>query len=224
MHSYIISGGSHIVRQEKTLSLINEFGANQFDIIKLGVEELSSIGVAEVREFENLLSLAPAYGKIRLGIINFAETLTIEAQQALLKTLEEPPPHAKIILETQIIDALLPTIISRCQIISVSTKESLDDEAITLCLKTLKETQEAPIGKRLQIIETFAKTREEAANWITLAILSTREAMLDESGLSKIRTNIPPISNLSLLRRLLLAQQQLTANVNPKLVLDNIFI
>ncbi len=61
MHSYIINGGNRLVRLEKVKNLVAEFGTSQFDLIDLGTEDLPNIGIAEVREFQKMLSLAPAY-------------------------------------------------------------------------------------------------------------------------------------------------------------------
>jgi len=61
------------------------------------------------------LSIRPAAGSRKIAIINDAETMNDEAANALLKTLEEPPDGALIILIASSLDALLPTIKSRCQ-------------------------------------------------------------------------------------------------------------
>jgi DNA polymerase-3 subunit delta' len=57
----------------------------------------------------------PFEGRRRVVIINPADDLTMEAQDALLKTLEEPPPSAMLILVTAYPDTLLPTVQSRCR-------------------------------------------------------------------------------------------------------------
>jgi DNA polymerase III subunit delta' len=69
--------------------------------------------IEQVREFIERLGLRPAHGSRRIAIIDDAEALNIPAQNALLKTIEEPPPHTIIFLVTRSERALLDTIRSR---------------------------------------------------------------------------------------------------------------
>ncbi len=73
------------------------------------------IRVCQVRRLERVVALAPFSAPRRIFIIDTADQLQLEAAQALLKTLEEPPGRALLILLATDVDALLPTIRSRCQ-------------------------------------------------------------------------------------------------------------
>lgn len=66
--------------------------------------------------------LAPADGHAKVYIIECAETLGDSAANAFLKTLEEPPASVRIVLLTDDYDAVLPTIVSRCQVIRLDRK------------------------------------------------------------------------------------------------------
>ena len=72
------------------------------------------LGIAEVRSVTNQSHLKPYEGAYRVFIFEDAETMSEEAANALLKTLEEPPPQTLLILLTSQEDRLLPTIKSRC--------------------------------------------------------------------------------------------------------------
>jgi DNA polymerase-3 subunit delta' len=79
------------------------------------------IGEKETRGKEGLcydVSLKPMSGRRRVAIIDDAETLNDESANALLKTLEEPPPNSVLILIATSADLLLPTIRSRCQVVA----------------------------------------------------------------------------------------------------------
>jgi DNA polymerase-3 subunit delta' len=79
------------------------------------------IGEKESRGKEGLchdLSLKPMSARRRVAIIDAVESMNEEAANALLKTLEEPPPHSILILISAGVDHLLPTIRSRCQVLS----------------------------------------------------------------------------------------------------------
>jgi len=73
------------------------------------------IGVDRVRELKRFTQLQPLGGTMKIGIVDDAHMLTVAAQNALLKTLEEPPPRSLLILVANNPDALLPTVRSRCQ-------------------------------------------------------------------------------------------------------------
>ncbi|MEX2446009.1 MAG: DNA polymerase III subunit [Dehalococcoidia bacterium] len=73
------------------------------------------IRICQVRRVERVASLAPFASPRRVFIIDAADDLQPEAAHALLKTLEEPPASALIVLLAADVDALLPTIRSRCQ-------------------------------------------------------------------------------------------------------------
>jgi DNA polymerase-3 subunit delta' len=75
----------------------------------------SMLSIEQIRRVCGSLALRPARGAGKVGIIDQAERLTAEAQNALLKTLEEPRGRATLVLVTSNLDALLPTIRSRCQ-------------------------------------------------------------------------------------------------------------
>jgi DNA polymerase-3 subunit delta' len=93
------------------------------------------IGEDETRGKEGLcydLSLKPMSGRRRVAIIDNAEALNDESANALLKTLEEPPPCSVLILVATSADLLLPTIRSRCQVISFQPLSSADVRQVLL--------------------------------------------------------------------------------------------
>ena len=78
--------------------------------------EGNSIKIAQIRNLQSDIVIKP-HKKYKIYIINKAEKMTVDAQNALLKTLEEPPEYAIIILVTNNKEGLLPTIRSRCEIV-----------------------------------------------------------------------------------------------------------
>ena len=71
-------------------------------------------GIDEIRDIEHQAFLQPYEGKCRVFIVDDAERMTVEASNALLKTLEDPPPQCLFILISSAEESLLPTIKSRC--------------------------------------------------------------------------------------------------------------
>ena len=88
---------------------------NHPDIIRITHEKPNSIGVEDIRtQVNNDMGIKPYQGPYKVYLIEEAEKMTVQAQNALLKTIEEPPSYAVIILITTNQEAFLPTILSRC--------------------------------------------------------------------------------------------------------------
>lgn len=99
--------------------------------------DTNSIGIERIREIDKFISLkvpsSNATNKIsRIVIIEDADLLTVEAQNALLKNLEEPPSDTFILLETSNPKALLPTILSRAQQVEVKKPSAKELKAFLL--------------------------------------------------------------------------------------------
>jgi DNA polymerase-3 subunit gamma/tau len=86
---------------------------NSLDVLE--IDGASNNGVEQVRELRDNVRYAPAKSRFKIYIIDEVHMLTSAAFNALLKTLEEPPPHVKFIFATTEPQKVLPTILSRCQ-------------------------------------------------------------------------------------------------------------
>lgn len=96
---------------------------------KNNVSKQRDIAIESIRDAKLSLSLFPYHGKYKVLIIDDAHKMTISAQNGLLKLLEEPNQTSVIILVTHEVDRILPTILSRCQIVNfglVSEKDMKD--------------------------------------------------------------------------------------------------
>ena len=83
------------------------------DVIE--IDGASNRGIEEIRELRDTVRYAPTNGRFKIYIIDEVHMLTKEAFNALLKTLEEPPEHAKFMFATTEPEKVLATILSRCQ-------------------------------------------------------------------------------------------------------------
>ncbi len=92
---------------------------NQPDIIYVTYEK-TGIGVDEIRtQINNDIDIKPYCSRYKVYIVPESEKMTVAAQNALLKTIEEPPEYAVIILITSNADSFLPTILSRCVLLNM---------------------------------------------------------------------------------------------------------
>ncbi len=87
--------------------------ANSFDVLE--IDGASNRGIDEIRALRENVKFAPTYGRYKIYIVDEVHMLTMEAFNALLKTLEEPPGHVKFIFATTAPNKVPSTIISRCQ-------------------------------------------------------------------------------------------------------------
>ena len=106
---------------------------NQPDIITIQHEKPGSISVDDIREQLNGdIMIKPYSSRYKIYIIPEADLLTVQAQNALLKTIEEPPEYAIIILLTTNADTFLQTILSRCVMLNIRpVKEDIIKNQLT---------------------------------------------------------------------------------------------
>lgn len=100
---------------------------NHPDIIRVTHEKPNTISVEDVRvQINNDIMIKPYNGKYKIYIVPDADLMTVQAQNALLKTIEEPPEYAIIFLLTENAERLLPTILSRCVVLKIkNVKDAL---------------------------------------------------------------------------------------------------
>lgn len=100
-------------------SCMQAAGGNHPDIIRV-THEKATIGVDDIRsQLNNDIAVKPYSSRYKIYIIDEAQKMTEAAQNALLKTIEEPPEYAVIILLTDNLNVFLPTILSRCVMINM---------------------------------------------------------------------------------------------------------
>ncbi|MCM1123058.1 MAG: DNA polymerase III subunit delta [Eubacterium sp.] len=150
---------------------------NQPDIIYISHEKPNTISVEDIRtQINGDIDIKPYSSPRKIYIMNEGEKMTVQAQNALLKTLEEPPEYAVILILTTNVDELLPTILSRCVVLNMKpvtdaqVKKFLMEELgvpdykANICVAFARGN----IGKAklLASSEEFEKVKDEA---ITLA-------------------------------------------------------
>lgn len=122
-HAYIFSGQEMIGKKTFAIELANfvtgnkqsEYNPDVLVVCPASSESGQSITIEEVRKIKDLVALSPYAAQYKFIIIDDAHLMTLEAQNAILKVLEEPNASSILILVTACPEALLPTIFSRCQ-------------------------------------------------------------------------------------------------------------
>ena len=158
-HAYILNGergsGKKMLANLFAMTLLCETGDNEPcgkchsckqaesgnhpDIIRVTHEKPNSISVDDIRtQVNNTVDIKPYQGPYKFYIIPQADMMTPQAQNAILKTIEEPPSYAVFLLLTENAETLLPTINSRCVMLKL---RNIKD---TLIKKYLMENLEIP--------------------------------------------------------------------------------
>lgn len=111
--------------------------SNGNDVDVLEIDGASNRGIDEIRNIRQNVSYAPSRSKYKIYIIDEVHMLTKEAFNALLKTLEEPPPHVKFIFATTSADKLPETVQSRCQRFNFKeiSSEVIEKQIALICKK-----------------------------------------------------------------------------------------
>lgn len=181
--------------------LLPPITANNPDILVIETAELA-LGIVEIRQAIHFLQIKPIGTSGKMVIIKEAEKMTEEAQNCLLKTLEEPPENTTIVLLAPDPDRLLPTVVSRCRIVTG------DEERETL--PTEDEIKMAEIfTKREKLVEQAMTDRKTALDWIRKALIYCHGDVL--------RWHCQA-------RALLAAQKYLRANTNVRLTMENLLL
>ena len=126
-------------------------GRNQPDIIYVTHEKPNTISVDDIRrQINDDIVIKPYSSRYKVYLVDEAEKMNVQAQNALLKTIEEPPSYAVILLVTDNADGFLPTILSRC--VRLDLKAAADEKIRTY----LVQKKQIP-GDKADICVAFAQ-------------------------------------------------------------------
>ena len=172
-HAHLIIGpngiGKSILARIFALKILNkDKDIDYVDIINYRPSK-ASMGIDEVREIIEEVSKRPYEGDKKVIIIHEGSKLTVQAQNALLKTIEEPPQGVYIILLAESLETLLDTIKSRCQVYKLTP---LNNKQMEMYINTLGRYSEEEIRASLAYGE---------------GIPGKAERLLNDSNLSELR-------------------------------------
>lgn len=180
-HAYVLYGEREAALAAAEKFLEDELGSPVSGNPDVAVFSFSSLGVGESRAVAEAAGLRPLLGKSRALLIA-ADFLTREAQNALLKVLEEPPAGALILLVVPSPEHLLPTVRSR-----------LDELPHRGGLRGISETARGFLRSREERAAIVADIAEERDKSRALALLAELERALRRQGVAKNRAALEAI-------------------------------
>lgn len=181
-HAYLIAGGVRGAGMELALRILEKLYAGESDAPRLLAKRIHPdvhwlvpekksriISVESVREkMIDQISLKSYQGGWKAGVVVSADRLKTEAANAFLKTLEEPPPKTLFLLLTDSPESLLPTIVSRCQILDIRNgmMRSLPEPFKSKVLDVLSGVVSPSVPARMlvagELCEVLSELKEKA--------------------------------------------------------------
>lgn len=215
MQSFLILAKEKNKASEYISNFLKEKGVGPIDTDLQAFEK--AMGIEDVRSIRKSILLKPFRGKIKAVVMEAYEGITTEAQNALLKILEEPPANTLIIISISKKELLLPTILSRCKIIELKEKETPTVNAdVEKFNDILNSIFNGTIATKLKIAQDVAKGTEDACVWLEKISIFVR---------SKLAENYNNFKYLELLRKLQQTYKNIKAtNVSKRVALENFFL
>ena len=226
-HAYIIEGEKGSGKKLIAESFVSLLGVGIPDVIRVTHQKPNIISVDEVREqIVNTIEIKPYKYDYKIYLIDEAEKMGLQAQNAILKTVEEPPPYGILFFLTTSRGALLDTIISRC--VTLQTKPVHDRDLIRFLADTCQISEEEArfaagyamgnIGKAKQVVnsESFQEMKEDV--WSVLRGMDERsvyEIIGEIKKLGKYKDQLDEFMDLIMLwyRDLLLVISGLSSRI-----------
>ncbi|HEX7042808.1 MAG TPA: hypothetical protein VF189_06155 [Patescibacteria group bacterium] len=217
MNSFILISKDQTTKQNYVQDFCLENAIDPLDQSYIQTDT-SSIGIELIREMQKHIFFKPIKGQKKIIVIQDAQILTIEAQNALLKILEEPPIYTYIFLLTTSENTFLPTIISRCKIVRLEEeKKHILPEEEGKYLTNFHNLTKGSIAERLALAEKLASDKAQAVVWMEEMMYFLHKKLLENPGkgggvaevLEKLQESYKILQ---------------TTNVNPRLLLEHTFL
>lgn len=220
-HSFCIIQTDAKLRREYVERQLGQFSIKPVDVCLLDAPRIT---IENIRSVITFLSRKP-YSSAYKAVLIEADGLTAEAQQAFLKTLEEPPAYAFLYLNVSHPDLLLPTILSRCQLITLgqnSTPQLAQSEILSLSA-FWGQILHSSLGNRLTNTQEIARSREEVLLWIEKQVVFWQQRLHEAYGSTPVPA-LSPIVITAILRELTQTHSLVERNISLKLAVDHLLL
>src|SRR2546425_5306954 len=180
---------------------------NSFNVIE--IDAASNRGIDSIRDLREKIMMPPATGKYKVYVLDEAHMLTTEAFNALLKTLEEPPPYAIFVMATTDVHKMLPTVLSRCQRFDfkrISTRQIVEhlnfvaeQEHIKIERAAAELIARAAAGGMRDALSLLDQAIAYCGEEISLAQVQTMLGVADPRAIQKLITHVAQLDSAAVL-------------------------
>lgn len=188
-------------------------GTNHPDLLYFPYD--SKLGVEQAKKIKGHYSLKPYSAKGRIVVLEDGGQLTIEAQNALLKTIEELPKEALFIIGAHSDAKFLPTILSRCEIIYIQNPTSQANPTSEVGYEDIEKLLNSTIEQRFEFIEKLKEKEEFLHALIKYFHRQLQASTHPRPGLERLN---------QFLKELLQAEQWADHNVNIRAILEYLML
>lgn len=213
--SFLIVAKDKNLTSSYTETLLKDKGVNSLDINLQTFEK--ALGIKDVRNIQKAILLKPFRGKTKAVIIDAYENITLEAQNALLKILEEPPNNTIMIIIAAKKELFLPTIISRCKVIVLHEKEiKLMPDDLTKFEEALDILLNGKIGDKLKTAQDVTRDKGDTALWLEKMAVFVKNKLVQDSKSLKYLTFLKELQKTYKAIK--------STNVSQRTALENLFL
>jgi DNA polymerase-3 subunit delta' len=178
------------------------------------------IVVEDVRQLASNLRMTAFAGGARVAVVLAAERMNPNAQNALLKTLEEPGANTTLVLLAADEKALLPTIVSRCQRLRFSPSPVMQVQVEPPLSELLNALASGDLAVRLEAAETIGRDRSQTEHVLNLLDLALVEALRRGEGMFGLSWQ----QTSALLDAVIAQRRAFAQNANAQLALEELLL
>jgi DNA polymerase III delta prime subunit len=228
-HAYLFVGQEGIGKKMLALEFAESIGCKFPDLLvvseankkdsKFGGHPLGlgEIKISQIREIQNFLAYKSYNGGYKIVVVDEAEKMNVEAQNCFLKTLEEPKGNTLIILVSAKPDMMLPTIVSRCQIVKFFKPKNLPENSEKIkkdkeILDGLLPVLNSNLAEKFKYVKSIDFEKTDPRKIIEVLQKHFRKQILDGSAKKETRNFLKLSEEIS--------QKLLFTNANAKLALE----
>lgn len=224
MQSILISSKDKEKGKDKAIEISKKRGIDDIDINIFEFEK--AVGIDDIRSIQQKIFLKPIRSLEKSALLMAFQGLTIEAQNSMLKLLEEPPNNTIVILVVSDKESLLPTILSRCVVIELESELKVHKNTSAYLNILISPNG---VGERLKIAQDLSKEKEEALGFLENLIIAARKKLIQDINKNDLNHLSKKKSLISLYLNILISLQRThtvikTTNVNLRLALENLFL
>lgn len=208
MISTLIISVDKKTREQFALDFCSNLYIDKFDITTFQPE--NSLGIEDVREIQKKSLFKPLKSKEKALVLYDAQLATSEAQNALLKLLEEPPLHTYIILTASSTRPFLPTVLSRCKIITLDNPNEQNNGESEAKIDSFLTSS---LSEKLLFAQELAKDKEHALSQLESLVYVAHKRMQE----------YPENLSLAFLTQTLMAtyNQAINTNINLRFLIEH---
>lgn len=220
MQTFLILGEDKKFIDYEINKIKNSFKIHPINICEIFPAGSYSISIDEIRKIIKILNLKPLVPGFRMVVIYEAENATTEAGNALLKILEEPPDETFIILTTTNLSKILPTIVSRCQIVSNNKIIPGQKEDFNKIQEEFRKIIGSSPGVRLILLMEIVKSRENAINLLDKYMQFFDYILYQPEN----DLNLSKKETAALISKFMAARKYIERNLNYRATIDVLFL